>query len=102
MQSEIPIPRVATLSGVSRDSSLCAARCSGNRREPDLGSSCQYRHHHADRRGLIPRRKTMKRCWMLCLVFAVMGLSPRVNGAPIDELVKGAKQEGSFEFYAPS
>ena len=36
---------------------------------------------------------------MLVLIAA---FAASVSAAPIDELIKGAKQEGTIEFYAPS
>lgn len=45
----------------------------------------------------------MKRFWICGLVIAsAFGFSLEAVAAPIDELIKGAKQEGTIEFYAPS
>ena len=39
--------------------------------------------------------------WLVTILIVIGTIFP-VLAAPIDELIKGAKQEGTFEFYAPS
>ncbi|MSP39632.1 MAG: extracellular solute-binding protein [Deltaproteobacteria bacterium] len=42
--------------------------------------------------------------FLVCCLLVILALSRGANAgaAPIDELIKGAKQEGTIEFYAPS
>ncbi|HEX9144016.1 MAG TPA: hypothetical protein VGA09_07075, partial [Candidatus Binatia bacterium] len=45
----------------------------------------------------------MKKTLVQALAFGVLCVFCTLAGAaPIDELIKGAKQEGTIEFYAPS
>src|SRR5215472_17687507 len=45
----------------------------------------------------------MKRVFIQILAFAMLlALSRMASGAPVDDLIKAAKQEGTIEFYAPS
>ncbi len=46
------------------------------------------------------RRKILSVCLILLLVF--IGWAGRIAAAPLDNLVAGAKKEGTLEFYAPS
>src|ERR1700741_4545591 len=51
----------------------------------------------------LARRKSMKRLLACSLMLAMIaGLTAFAYAAPIDDLIKGAKQEGTLEFYAPS
>lgn len=40
--------------------------------------------------------------FLACCLLVTLGLGRDAGAAPIDELIKGAKQEGTIEFYAPS
>src|ERR671919_1875226 len=47
--------------------------------------------------------KMIKRLSLYLLAVALTGVSPLlVSGAPLDDLIAGAKKEGVIEFYGPS
>jgi iron(III) transport system substrate-binding protein len=51
----------------------------------------------------LARRKSMKRFLAYALTLELIaGFTASALAAPIDDLIKGAKQEGTIEFYAPS